>query len=207
MKAGIINYEMGNINSVINSLKFLGINSKVINSYKDFNDSSHLILPGVGSFKMAMENLKKFKLIDEIKESVLIKKKKILGICLGMQLLGHSSTEDGFSTGLSFISNKVEKFNQKELANLRVPHVGYNQIIVDNENCTLLKSLDNQSNFYFVHSYKMEIGNLKNNYAVCNYGTNFLAAFQNDNICGVQFHPEKSQSNGIQILYNFFKYQ
>ena len=76
MKAGIINYEMGNINSVINSLKFLGINSKVINSYKDFNDSSHLILPGVGSFKMAMENLKKFKLIDEIKESVLIKKKK-----------------------------------------------------------------------------------------------------------------------------------
>ncbi len=88
-----------------------------------------------------------------------------------------------------------------------MPHVGYNQIIVDNENCTLLKSLDNQSNFYFVHSYKMEIGNFKNNYAVCNYGTNFLAAFQNDNICGVQFHPEKSQSNGIQVLYNFFKYQ
>ena len=206
MRAGIVNYNMGNINSVVNSLNFLGIENKVIISQNDFDDVSHLILPGVGSFKEAIKNLNELKFLDKIKEHTLIKRKKILGICLGMQLLGLSSNEDGYSKGLSFIKNKVEKFERTKKNNLRIPHVGYNQIMIKDKNFNLFKNIQDGSNFYFVHSYKMDIGDLNYNYAACNYGKDFLAAFQKENICGVQFHPEKSQSNGMQLLYNFFKY-
>ena len=117
MVTGIINYGMGNINSVRNILSYLGVNYKVCNDFKEINNFSSLILPGVGSFKTAMINLNSSGLGDEIKEFVLTKKKKILGICLGMQLLGKSSQEDGLNEGLNLVQNRVTKFR---LNNLRV---------------------------------------------------------------------------------------
>ena len=116
-----------------------------------------------------------------------------------------SSTENGFTTGLSLIDNKVEKFSKQDVKENNIPHVGFNNInIIDDKN-GFFKNLTNKSNFYFVHSYRMEINNLKTDFALCNYGTDFLAAFKFRNIYGVQFHPEKSQSCGIQILTNFLK--
>lgn len=203
MIVGIVNFKMGNINSVSNALNFLGCENKIINTVEDFENITHIILPGVGSFNDAMINLNKLNFVSKIKEKVFEEKKKILGICLGMQLLGISSTENGFTKGLSLIDNKVEKFSKQDVKENNIPHVGFNNInIIDDKN-GFFKNLTNKSNFYFVHSYRMEINNLKTDFALCNYGTDFLAAFKFRNIYGVQFHPEKSQSCGIQILTNF----
>ena len=204
-QVGIIDYGMGNINSITNALRFLGLKWKVTDNRQKIKDFSHLILPGVGSFKIAMQNLKKLNLVDEIMEVGLVKRRKILGICLGMQLLGSSSTEDGYTEGLKFVKNKVTKFSFKQ-KDIRIPHVGFNNISRFNKDFNLLKDINLKDNFYFVHSYKMNFEK-NSNYAICNYGAEFLAAFQNENIFGVQFHPEKSQSSGLKLLRNFFQDQ
>ena len=200
----IIDYGMGNINSITNALNYLGITWNISNSRKDIENFSHLILPGVGSYKVAMNNLNKLDLVDGIKELGLIKKKKILGICLGMQLLGSSSTEDGYTKGLEFVNNKVTKFSSTD-KEFRVPHVGFNNISKFSEDFYLFKNINSKDNFYFVHSYKMDLEK-NSNYVLCNYGNEFLAGFQKENIFGVQFHPEKSQSSGLKVLNNFFNY-
>ncbi len=204
MKVGIINFKMGNINSVKNALEYLGCQTVIINNRDHLKDEiSHIILPGVGSFKDAMNNLRSMLIIEKLREEVLIKKKKILGICLGMQLLGSSSTEDGFTNGLSFVENKVTRFNIEDIGNLQIPHIGFNNIKVIKSNNKFFSNVDEKSNFYFVHSYKMDVENFSQNFATCNYGIDFLAAFQKDNIYGTQFHPEKSQSCGIELIFNF----
>ena len=137
-----------------------------------------------------MSNLK-LKLIDELKNLALIKKKKILGICLGMQLLGDSSTEDGYNKGLKIVQNKVTKFEFDKENVLRVPHVGFNNIADFIKKFPLFKDINSSDNFYFVHSYKMNLEDNKN-YALNSYGSKFLAAFQDDNIFGVLISPEKS---------------
>ncbi len=204
MQVCIIDYGMGNINSITNALNYLGITWNISNSRKDIENFSHLILPGVGSYKVAMNNLNKLDLVDGIKELGLIKKKKILGICLGMQLLGSSSTEDGYTKGLEFVNNKVTKFSSTD-KDIRVPHVGFNNISKFSEDFYLFKNINSKDNFYFVHSYKMDLEK-NSNYVLCNYGNEFLAGFQKENIFGVQFHPEKSQSSGLKVLNNFFNY-
>tara|TARA_B100002051_G_C16718959_1_gene631161 strand:- start:1181 stop:1795 length:615 start_codon:yes stop_codon:yes gene_type:complete len=204
MQVCIIDYGMGNINSITNALNYLGITWNISNSRKDIENFSHLILPGVGSYKVAMNNLNKLDLVDGIKELGLIKKKKILGICLGMQLLGSSSTEDGYTKGLEFVNNKVTKFSSTD-KEFRVPHVGFNNISKFSEDFYLFKNINSKDNFYFVHSYKMDLEK-NSNYVLCNYGNEFLAGFQKENIFGVQFHPEKSQSSGLKVLNNFFNY-
>ena len=141
----------------------------------------------------------------EIGENATLKKKKILGICLGMQLLGSSSTEDGLNEGLFFVNNAVNKFKFETNENLSVPHVGFNNLIKISKNFDLFKNVPESTNFYFVLSYKMDLKENNKNFALCKYGVDFLAAFQKENIFGVQFHPEKSQSNGIQLIYNFIK--
>ncbi len=122
-----------------------------------------------------------------------------------MQILGISSTEEGVTEGLGLVDNKVTKFDFKSKNNLRVPHVGFNNFSYVTDNFSLFNKIDKSENFYFVHSYKMTLSN-NIDYALCDYGGNFLAAFQKDNIFGVQFHPEKSQSSGIQLLNNFINY-
>jgi glutamine amidotransferase len=159
-------------------------------------------LPGVGSFKKAMENLKINGLHQAIQECANNKGINLLGICLGMQLLCESSSEGGFTKGLSLIKNKVETFTQKEIGNKKIPHVGFNQVKIEKDS-SLFKNINDNSDFYFDHSFRViQNKNLKN-FQTCEYGTKFVASFEKDNIYGTQFHPEKSQSNGLTLMYNF----
>lgn len=201
MKIVIIDYGMGNIKSISSVLKYLGVDEIIVsNKLEDINSSDKIILPGVGSFSKAMTTIKELGIDKNLHEAVIVNKKPILGICLGMQLMGQSSEEDGFSDGLGFIPAKVEKFDNE---GLKVPHVGFNQVEFDS-NSRLYNNLNNMSDFYFTHSFKMGCeSNI--NQAVCDYGNKFIASYEIDNISGVQFHPELSQTNGVKLIENFIK--
>lgn len=201
MKIVIIDYGMGNIKSIIGALKYIGVTDiKISNSDDDIQNADKLILPGVGSFAEAMLNIQKKKLDIYLKEAVLENKKPILGICLGMQLMSMSSTENGNSKGLGFIDGHVTRFAKKQL---KIPHVGFNQIKI-NTNAKLYREMTNEADFYFTHSYKLESD--KNiNQSNCFYGEDFIASFEIDNLVGAQYHPELSQSNGLKVLSNFIK--
>ncbi|MDB9742512.1 imidazole glycerol phosphate synthase subunit HisH [Candidatus Pelagibacter sp.] len=202
INVGIVNYGMGNIKSIENSLLYLGCRFKVLSNPDKISSYSHLILPGVGSFKKAIENLKINGLHQAIQECANNKGINLLGICLGMQLLCESSSEGGFTKGLSLIKNKVETFTQKEIGNKKIPHVGFNQVKIEKDS-SLFKNINDNSDFYFDHSFRViQNKNLKN-FQTCEYGTKFVASFEKDNIYGTQFHPEKSQSNGLTLMYNF----
>jgi len=201
-KISIIDYDMGNVWSVVSALKYLGVDSELISDPEKILNSNAIILPGVGSFQKAMKTLRIRGLDEAIISAVLKRNAKILGICLGMQLLGSYGTENGESKGLGLVENKVEIFKPNELGKNKIPHVGFNQVDVKN-NTGLFKNIPSKANFYFTHSYRMLSEGQEGNYATCDYGINFLAGFQKNNICGVQFHPEKSQSNGLILLKNF----
>jgi len=149
-----------------------------------------------------MHELQKTGVDEAIKEAVTIKKRKILGICLGFQLLGESSTEDGMSAGLSLIPAKVERLNSEELSGRKLPHIGFNEVFFPSKS-GYFSGFSDSAHFYFVHSYRMLPGLLPGAKAICNYGVDFLAAYQNENVFGAQFHPEKSQTNGLKLLDNF----
>ena len=203
-KICIIDYGMGNITSIENSLKYLSVNYDVISNSKNLNKYSHIILPGVGSFKTAMNNLKKNKLDQKLKHSVKNEEIKILGICLGMQLLGKYSSEQGKTYGLGLMNFNVQKFKKNK--NIKIPHVGFNQVKIRNNKNFFFDNISSGSDFYFVHSYKVNCDEkFKFDYCSCSYNGDFLAAFNLKNIYGTQFHPEKSQSNGLTILYNYLK--
>lgn len=199
MKIAVVDYGMGNIYSVQSALKFLGYESEFTDNHAKILNADKIILPGVGSFRKAMQNILNKNLDDPIKESIIIKKRNILGICLGMQLLGKSSTEDGFTRGLELFDGKVDRF--KEDNEYKIPHIGYNEVI-PSKKTILFRNLNNTLDFYFVHSYMMQT-NVTNGISFCSYGVSFVAAFENDNIFGTQFHPEKSQTNGLVLLKNF----
>ena len=201
-KVAIIDYGMGNLRSVEVSLNYLGIKNQLINNPNNLKSFTHIILPGVGSFNTAIKNLKKCNLYKFLIKLSKNKKIKILGICLGMQLLFSSSTEDGFCEGLNIIDGKVEKFSKKEVGRLKIPHVGFNQILIKKK-IDFFENINNKSDFYFDHSYRVKKYNSKINSVISNYGTDFLSAFSHDNIYGTQFHPEKSQSNGLKLIKNF----
>ncbi|MDA9106961.1 imidazole glycerol phosphate synthase subunit HisH [Flavobacteriaceae bacterium] len=199
MKIAILDYGMGNINSITSTLKYLGVNEVVLTSdYNSLKSADQLILPGVGSFRQAMIEIKKNKLDIYLKDIVIDQKKPLLGICLGMQLLGKSSTEDGFTTGLGFVDGKFSKFEEK----LKVPHVGFNQVKINNKLKLYKDIVEKEVDFYFTHSYKMS-SNSNINQCHCYYSNNFIASFETKNICGVQYHPELSQTNGLKVLNNF----
>ena len=199
MRIVIIDYGMGNIKSIISALKFIGVDEIILsNKVEDIINADKLILPGVGSFAKAMENIKNLKL-DEILKNIVIKEKKpILGICLGMQLMTKSSDEDGLNDGMGFISADVRKFATN---NLKVPHVGFNQVTIPSQT-KLYHGLDNLSDFYFTHSYQVQTNSVINQ-GTCEYGNTFVVSYEEDNIAGVQFHPELSQTNGLKLLKNF----
>ena len=201
MKIVIVDYGMGNIKSIVSALKYIGIDDIILsNNLLDIESADKIILPGVGSFAKAMKNIKQLKLNEILSKEVLEKKKPILGICLGMQLMSKSSDEDGLSEGLGFIDAKVSKFkNTYE----KVPHVGFNQVDFK-ENSKLYNGLNNKSDFYFTHSYQMQ-SNENINQGICHYENNFIVSYEVKNITGVQFHPELSQTNGLKLLENFIK--
>lgn len=195
----IIDYGMGNVASVQKALHFLKIDSKVTSNFEDINNSKYIILPGVGSFRQAMENLEKRKLVSFLKEKV-AEGKPFLGICLGMQLLAERGYEDGVTEGLGFIEGDVILIPE---TNLPIPHIGWNNITVK-----IPQYFDNlnDNNFYFVHSYFFNATDVNDISATVKYGNDLVAVVQKNNVFGTQFHPEKSQTSGLQVLKNFINY-
>ena len=202
-KVAIIDYGMGNLKSIINALDYLGVENKLISDPKYLFKYSHIILPGVGSFKKAIKNLKTNGMFETLIK-ISKKKQKIFGICLGMQLLFDSSTEEGYTKGLGIINGKVEKFSLRETKNLKIPHVGFNEVLFDKNN-TFFKGIKNSSDFYFNHSYRVNKFEENINQVFSSHGEKFLSGFNLENIYGTQFHPEKSQSNGLLLLKNFIR--
>lgn len=198
---GIVDYGMGNLGSVKNALDYIGANAKVVTHPKELGDVDKIVLPGVGAFGMAMYNLTKNGFSDIIKELVLVKRLPILGICLGMQLLFESSDEHGFNLGLGLIKGKVTGFKQV-VAGIPVPHMGWNSADA-NTNALLFKSIGLLPNFYFVHSYFCQAENSIDVSSVTEYGISFHSSVESGNIFGCQFHPEKSQKDGLAIYKNY----
>lgn len=200
----IIDYGMGNIWSVQSALEYLGASFQICSEPEQIAKARQLILPGVGSFRRAMESLRKNGLADAILEAVKNRETPLLGICLGMQLLGTSGTEDGETPGLGLIDQVVESFNPAELLGRKTPHIGFNRVEAA-QGSRLLQGLDGGADFYFVHSYRMlpEISGAL--VSCCNHGVNFAATVEKGNVYGTQFHPEKSQTNGLALLKNYLK--
>ncbi len=197
----IIDYGLGNTFSVYNAIKFLGYYKiKISDNEKIINEGDSLILPGVGAFDEAMKNLKERNLDLILNEQVLVKKKPILGICLGMQLLATSSEENGIHEGFNWIKGQVKKLNLSN--DYAVPHVGWNNIFITKIEPIFTNNKHN-SNFYFDHSYYFDCDQQYIS-AYCDYEIKVTAAVQKDNMFGVQFHPEKSQTNGLKLFRGFF---
>lgn len=207
MKIGIINYGTGNIYSIANALNELSASYVVINKYNEITQVDALILPGVGSFAESKKKLDKDHWTDQIIEAVTVKKKSLLGICLGMQLLADSSTEGAEELevpGLGLIPGKVVHLSEIG-CNLRVPHVGWNSVSTMKDD-KLFKNISNNTDFYFVHSYVFSSTNNENVIAQSEYGVPFAVAISKDRTWGTQFHPEKSSKAGFLILQNFISH-
>lgn len=194
----IIDYHMGNLGSIANMLKKLGFQSTIASSANEVQRASKLILPGVGAFDHAMGQLADLDLLTVLSEKVIMEKTPILGICLGMQLLARKS-EEGQCEGLGWIDAEVIKF---KVSDLPVPHMGWNFIRPKKDN-PLITSLDENSRFYFVHSYHFSCRREEDILTETSYGIRFVSAVARDNVYGVQFHPEKSHRFGMTILKNF----
>jgi len=192
---------MGNKHSVYNALKYIGVDSFISRDAGEISQAERIILPGVGAFGAAMENLRQLGLEDILNEEVLVKGKPFLGICLGMQLLAETGTEKGLFQGLGWIAGEVAKL-QPAGSGFKLPHVGWNDIELVKD-VALFKGLKKEKAFYFVHSYAMQLADVKDLVATSNYGVDFTAAILKNNIFATQFHPEKSQKNGLTVLENF----
>jgi glutamine amidotransferase len=201
-KIGIINYGVGNLKSVKNSLDFLGIPNKIISKPADIDACDKIILPGVGAFEPAMNKINTLGFAKAIKKYA-ADKKPILGICLGMQLLFDESEEYGSHPGLGLIKGKVLALNKK-VKNLPLPLIGWNDITKE-KIVKLLEGIETGESFYFVHSFYCKPLGASATLASANYGIKFDAIVQQGNIYGCQFHPEKSQAAGLKILENFYK--
>lgn len=209
MKVTIIDYKIGNYFSLINALKFCEVNFSVSNDPKIIKNSDILLLPGVGSYKTGMKNLSELNLINEIKEHV-DRNKKLLGICIGMQLLLNESQEFGRCEGLGLIDGEVKKLPENNLDGSRnlIPNVTWNKIDENqySENRTFIKNINKNNFYYFVHSYYSNVSNKKNIVAYSKfYDFKFPAIISKKNVFGTQFHLEKSGNEGIKLLENFFK--
>lgn len=198
----IIDYDIGNVHSVYWALTFLGYKSVISRDPDTLRKADAYILPGVGAFGKAMINLEKFDLLELLDEEVLRKKKPFMGICLGMQILGNQSEESPGVEGLGWIDFNVETIPGGE--DLKVPHVGWNTLsVVDRRD--LFKRIEEEPHFYFDHGY---YANCSLDFVVanCDYGITIPAIVAKENILGIQFHPEKSQTNGLKLFRNYFNY-
>jgi glutamine amidotransferase len=198
----IIDYGMGNLYSLQNALSYLGEESIISSDPNVIRKANKLILPGVGSFGEAMRNIKDKSLDQAIHEVVITKGFPFLGICLGMQLLAYEGEEDGRHKGLAYVDGTVKKLSG---TNLRLPHIGFNAVETKLCSKSLFKDIPNCSDFYFVHTYHFVCTHEENVSGTTVYANPFISAVQKDNIYGVQFHPEKSQSNGLRLLSNFLQ--
>jgi len=199
----IIDYALGNVRSIYAKLHQMGEEVKISNDIADIKKADKFILPGVGSFDRGMSNLSDIGIIGELNKKVIKEKTPVLGICLGMQLFTQNSQE-GEKKGLSYIDAETIKFNFPR-EQYSIPHMGWNNIDIKKE-CDILTKIANQSRFYFVHSFHLKCNFEQDVIASTHYGYEFPSIIQHENIFGVQFHPEKSHNQGLQLLRNFARY-
>ena len=199
---GVIDYGAGNLRSVCNSLKKLSVDCHVVKSPNDLNKIQTMIFPGVGSFGDSSDQLKKQSLFEPIREWI-INDRPFLGICIGFQMLFDSSEESPGSEGLGIIPGKVIKFSEQK--NLKVPHMGWNEVQIKNLDDPVWQKIDDLTHFYFVHSYFPKPDNPEVSSSTTGYGVDFTSSMRFGNIFGTQFHPEKSQKSGLRLIENFLK--
>ena len=194
----VIDYDGGNYKSVINILKRSKIEYVLTNNKNEILNCKKIILPGVSNFSYCIKKLKYLDLDKILSEAVIMNKKKILGICSGMQILGTYS-EEGDIAGLNFVNGIVKKIESDKY--FKVPHMGWNKVNTSNND--LFKEIENMTRFYFCHSYHFSSEDKNLNINTTNYKSDICAAFNFQNIYGVQFHPEKSYVDGLKLINNF----
>lgn len=203
----IIDYGLGNVQSVAGAVEKLGYQAVITNDIQELQKADKLILPGVGAFADGMKNLEKLGLIKTLNSLVLEKKKPILGICLGFQLMAKESYEFGHHQGLGWFDASVIKLEPGKVdqgKNLRVPHVGWNEL-EQVQQSILFENIPKEALFYYTHSFHVKVHSQEHILGKCVYGIPFTAAAQLQNIYGTQFHPEKSQQFGLKLLDNFLR--
>jgi glutamine amidotransferase len=202
---GLVDYGMGNLLSVQNALEVLGAHVQICSTPEELPEMERLVLPGVGSFPVCMNNLTKSGMVDGLHQTVIDGGKPILGICLGMQAMARRGLEDGDTDGLGWFDAEVVRLSPDQRS-LRVPHVGWNDVCW-RDGSRLFSGLAKESDFYFVHSFHMVCRDQRDVEATCDYGGAVTAMVRKGNIAGTQFHPEKSQDCGLRVLDNFLKWR
>jgi glutamine amidotransferase len=197
----IVDYGMGNLHSVQKRIHKIGGKSIISSDPEVITNASKIILPGVGHFGKAMKNLKDQNIFQALNKAVLERKVPILGICLGMQIMAKHS-EEGDSEGLGWINATVKKFSMEDKLRFKVPHMGWNTVIINKES-PLFSNIQDNPEFYFVHSFYLSSNDKSINLNETNYEQDFVSAIQLNNIFGVQYHPEKSHDSGNSLFKNF----
>ena len=205
MNVTIVDYNSGNISSVINSFKEVAkdrVNIEVTSDLNKIKSSDKVVLPGQGSFKSCVGALNKIEgLTDTLNEFAITNKKPLLGICVGLQMFADVGYEETETKGLSWISGKVSKIDNQN-GKFKLPHIGWNQINIVKES-KIFKDIENNSHMYFVHSYEFVPNDKKVISATTDYSSNIVCSVEKENIFGTQFHPEKSDKIGLKIISNF----
>ena len=199
----IVDYGMGNLGSIFNMFKKIGVPSKITSDKNEIEKAEKILLPGVGSFDAAMNKINELDFKELLNYKALEEKIPVLGICLGMQLLTNSS-EEGVLPGLGWIPAETLKFKFEKEQNLKIPHMGWN-LVKKNRDSKLTEDFIDETRFYFVHSYYVKCQYNSNSILKTTYGLTFDSAIQHENIYGAQFHPEKSHKFGMNLLKNFSK--
>ena len=193
----IIDYKVGNLHNLKNALDYYAVKNQIVSDAEDILKADRIMLPGVGAFSPAMEQFRKSEMLEALEEKVK-SGVPLLGICVGAQLLMDESEEDGMHTGLGWIPGKVKRFQHQ----LKIPQIGWNQVSQQKEDFLFNKVAD-EMHFYFVHSYHLLPEKSEHVLGLSSYGYDFASVVRKDNLWGVQFHPEKSQNAGLQLLKNF----
>lgn len=202
----IIDYGVGNLNSIKNMLKKIGTEAIISSLPADIDSAEKLILPGVGAFDYGMQQIRESGFLGNLRQKVIQNKTPFLGVCLGAQLLLEGSEEGMPVPGLGWINGRVVKFDQGRMPrNFKIPHMGWNGLELKKES-RLFTNMYPDSRFYFVHSYHMVCTQEEDVLAESNYSYNFVSAVERDNVLGVQFHPEKSHKFGMKLYENFIKF-
>tara|TARA_Y100001970_G_scaffold248012_1_gene317196 strand:+ start:853 stop:1479 length:627 start_codon:yes stop_codon:yes gene_type:complete len=205
MKVTIVDYQSGNISSVINSFKEVTkdkVNLEVTSDLNKIKSSDKIVLPGQGSFKSCVDSLNIINgLVDALKEFAITNKKPLLGICVGLQMFADVGYEETETKGLGWISGKVSKIDNQN-GKFKLPHIGWNEIEIVKET-KLFKSIKNKSHMYFVHSYEFIPNDKSVISATTDYSSKIVCSVEKDNLFGTQFHPEKSDKEGLKIIDNF----
>lgn len=203
ISVAIVDYGLGNLASVKKAFSAAGASARITSNPRNIRAATHIVLPGQGAFGEGMENLVKRRLITVLESQVLHNNRPFLGICLGMQLLGRSSTEGGVHEGLGWLPGVVEKITDHP--GLRLPHMGWDDVSIETPSA-FTKDIKTGSDFYFAHSYILKLDQPNHVIATCTYGETFPAIVKVGNIHATMFHPEKSQDNGLRIIQNFLRF-